>query len=93
MPIAAVPLQQIAQEAYDSDSGDVVKCKARNKKCTSLVLEEIEKYSPAMHCDIFDVTVTFYLQEYHTNGSNCNCDVKVVNRALFLTLGSTLRSQ
>ncbi|KAG4921104.1 hypothetical protein AAZX31_18G112600 [Glycine max] len=52
VPVAAVPLQQIAQEAYDSDSEGVVKCKARNKKCTSLVLEEIEKYSPAMPCDI-----------------------------------------
>ncbi|KAG4972766.1 hypothetical protein JHK87_029587 [Glycine soja] len=52
VPIAAVPLLQIAQEAYDSDSGDVVKCKASNKKCTSLVLEEVEKYSPAMPCDI-----------------------------------------
>ncbi|KAK7405910.1 hypothetical protein VNO78_07522 [Psophocarpus tetragonolobus] len=50
-PIAALPLQQIAQDAYDSDSGDA-KCKARNKKCTSLGLEEVEKYSPTMPCDI-----------------------------------------
>jgi len=51
-PIAAIPLQQIAQEHCDSDGEDVVKCKANNKKCSSLVLEEVEKYSPAMPCDI-----------------------------------------
>ena len=45
MPIAVVSLQQIAQEAY-------VKCKASNKKCTSLVLEEVEKYSLTMPWDI-----------------------------------------
>ncbi|RDX67466.1 Protein OBERON 1, partial [Mucuna pruriens] len=52
VPIAAVPLQQIPQEVSDSDCGDVFGCKASNKKCTSLVLEEVEKYSPAMPCDI-----------------------------------------
>ncbi|XP_017407926.1 uncharacterized protein LOC108320869 isoform X4 [Vigna angularis] len=52
VPIAAIPLQQIPHESFDSDGEDVVKCKANNKKCSSLVLEEVEKYSPAMPCDI-----------------------------------------
>lgn len=54
MPIAAVPLQQIAHaEESDSDGGtDVVKCKAGHKMCDSLKPEEVEKYSPAMPCDI-----------------------------------------
>ncbi|XP_027362543.1 uncharacterized protein LOC113870142 [Abrus precatorius] len=53
-PIAAVPLQQVAQaEEPDSDcETDVVRCKAKNKNCDSLVLEKVEKYSPAMPCDI-----------------------------------------
>ncbi|KAK7308048.1 hypothetical protein VNO77_41639 [Canavalia gladiata] len=54
LPIAAVPIQQAAQEEDSgSDSGtDVVRCKARNKKCYSLVLEKAEKHSPAIPCDI-----------------------------------------
>lgn len=53
-PIAAVPLQQVGHaEESDSDCGtDVVRCKAKNKMCGSLNMEEVEKYSPAMPCDI-----------------------------------------
>ncbi|KAK7366546.1 hypothetical protein VNO80_08539 [Phaseolus coccineus] len=51
-PILAIPLQQIAQEVSESDGEGVVKCKGNNKECTSLVLGEVEKYSPAMPCDI-----------------------------------------
>ncbi|KAL1316991.1 protein OBERON 1 isoform X1 [Arachis ipaensis] len=51
LPIAAVPLKQIPAEQSDSDT-EAVRCKAGNKKCASLILEEVEKYSPAMSCDI-----------------------------------------
>ncbi|KAE9606461.1 hypothetical protein Lal_00013962 [Lupinus albus] len=51
VPIAAVPLQQIAQEQSDSDV-DVVKCKAGNSMCDSLIPEQVDKYSPLMPCDI-----------------------------------------
>ncbi|CAJ1925683.1 unnamed protein product [Sphenostylis stenocarpa] len=57
-PIAAIPLRQIApqaqqaEEACNSDSGDDVKCKANNRKCPTIVLEEeeVQKYSPVMPC-------------------------------------------
>ncbi|OIW11162.1 hypothetical protein TanjilG_22969 [Lupinus angustifolius] len=49
VPIAAVPLQQIAQQHSHSDI-DLVKCKAGNIMCHSLLPEEVEKYSPAMPC-------------------------------------------
>lgn len=51
-PILAIPLQQVALEVSDSDDEDVVKCKANNKECSSLVLGEVAKYSPVMPCDI-----------------------------------------
>ncbi|MED6209632.1 hypothetical protein PIB30_056616 [Stylosanthes scabra] len=51
LPIAAVPLKQIPGEQSDSDT-EAVRCKAGNKKCASLILEEVEKYSPSMPCDL-----------------------------------------
>ncbi|CAL0311352.1 unnamed protein product [Lupinus luteus] len=51
VPIAAVPLQQIAQQQSDSDI-DVVKCKAGNKMCHGLIPQEVEKYSLVMPCDM-----------------------------------------
>ncbi|KAI4317850.1 hypothetical protein L6164_025683 [Bauhinia variegata] len=53
LPIAAVPLQQVRvveEPEYDFQS-DTVKCKAGNNICNSLILEEVEKYSPAMPCN------------------------------------------
>lgn len=55
VPIAAVPLQQIPliiESDSDDSKTDVVRCKARNKKCDSLKLDVVEKHSPAMPCDI-----------------------------------------
>ncbi|KAE9612816.1 putative oberon, PHD finger domain-containing protein [Lupinus albus] len=51
LPIAAVPLQQIAQEQSDSDI-HVVKCKAGNKMCHTLIPQQLHKYAPAMPCDM-----------------------------------------
>lgn len=55
VPIAAVPLQQVAQvidSGSDEDGTDVVRCKGWNKMCDSLKFEVVEKYSPAMPCDV-----------------------------------------
>ncbi|XP_057450259.1 protein OBERON 1-like isoform X3 [Lotus japonicus] len=54
VPIAAIPLQQIAQvEESDSNGGTVgFMCKGSNKMCDSLKLEGVEKDSPAMPCDL-----------------------------------------
>ncbi|XP_045815620.1 OBERON-like protein [Trifolium pratense] len=61
VPLHAVPLQQIPQVVepdyvepdYDDNSKiGVVWCKARNKMCDSLKFNVMEKYLPAMPCDV-----------------------------------------
>ncbi|KAI4345644.1 hypothetical protein L6164_012744 [Bauhinia variegata] len=54
LPIAAVPLKQVqlAEEPESDVQHDTVRCKAGNNMCNGLILEEVEKYSPAMPCDV-----------------------------------------
>ena len=62
LPIAAVPLQQIAAAAEQSPSdlnSDIVHCKVGNTKCNSLKLEEVKKYLPAMPCEICCIEPSF----------------------------------
>ena len=47
-----MPIKQVPQAEQSESDSDTVKCKAGNKMCDSLILEEVEKYSPAMPCDI-----------------------------------------
>ncbi|GAU18849.1 hypothetical protein TSUD_228390 [Trifolium subterraneum] len=56
VPLHAVPLQQIPEvvepDYDDSSKIGVVWCKARNKMCDSLKFNVMEKYLPAMPCDV-----------------------------------------
>lgn len=43
------------EDILSDGQSEIVRCKARNKKCNSLIIEEIgeEKYSPDLPCDVF----------------------------------------
>lgn len=51
MPPHLLAPEEESESESDSPS-DSVGCKVGNQRCRSLILEEVEKYSPAMPCDI-----------------------------------------